>query len=88
MPDTPTMTTHVDGREVRVPATIAAVRAQLGDDERAQFDREVETTPVLQLPALVIGWALPAEAHDADTELMDRIARGETGGVHPGTQLA
>ncbi|MCX2970107.1 hypothetical protein WDH52_19580 [Streptomyces sp. TRM70308] len=84
----PTMTTYVDGQPVAVPATIAAVRAQLGAGDRERFDAEIERTPALQVPAVLIAWALPPEVRAADEEAFQRLARGDHSGMHPGADAA
>ncbi|SOD67098.1 hypothetical protein SAMN06297387_12866 [Streptomyces zhaozhouensis] len=72
-----TMTTYVGGDPVEIPATIAGVRAALTEDQRAAFDEEIAHTHALELPHVLIRWALPPEAHDEDEAAFRRLEAGD-----------
>lgn len=78
-----TMTTYVNGKPVEIPATIAAVRATLDADQAAEFDHEIAHTPALQLPHVLIRWALPPEAQQEQEAMFAALDRGDFTGFSP-----
>jgi microcompartment protein CcmL/EutN len=73
-----TLKTSIGGQLVELPGTIAAIRAAMGEAEAAAFDREIEHLPVADLPAALVRWALAGTPADQeDSELFDRLSRGE-----------
>ncbi|MER5771021.1 hypothetical protein [Streptomyces sp. NPDC001985] len=83
-----TLKTSIGGELVELPGTIAAIRAAIravmSADRAADFEREIEHLPVADLPSALVRWALAVTPADAeDTELFDRLARGENIGAVP-----
>lgn len=72
------MRTVIAGRLVELPGTIAAIRAALDEVRVKEFDAEIQHVPVADLPVALARWALSTtDADREDTELFERLARGE-----------
>ncbi|MFX4293609.1 hypothetical protein [Streptomyces bohaiensis] len=74
----PTLKTIVGGEVVELPGTIATIRPTIPADQREQFEREVETAAVDQLPAVLAKWALSTTGADQeDAVLFASLEAGE-----------
>ncbi|MEU0939328.1 MULTISPECIES: hypothetical protein [unclassified Embleya] len=75
--------THIAGREVALPGTIADIREALPETDRADFVREIESASADELFGLMASWALRTpEAHDPDEDaLVERLKTGDMTGM-------
>ncbi|MFI6644500.1 hypothetical protein [Streptomyces sp. NPDC050504] len=78
-----TWTTHIRGKPVQLPATVAGIRATLRTADVASFDAEVARTPGQYLHRVLARWALPPEAHAEDAETVARLREGDFSGCVP-----
>ncbi|QDY80654.1 hypothetical protein [Streptomyces qinzhouensis] len=77
--------TLIEGREVRIPATIDGVRQALAYDPEllTEFERELGGTPALELPAFLAAYALPRKAWDEIDATIERLRAGDFSGCTP-----
>ena len=76
-------TTHVDDQEVRLPSSIAEVRAALPEERRAEFDRELQDVPGPRLTLWLAMRALETVegAIEEDDRVLARLRAGDYSGV-------
>ncbi|ANW21641.1 hypothetical protein [Streptomyces clavuligerus] len=77
MGEEPVLRTRIGGRTVDLPGTLDGIRASLPREQRAAFDREVGSAPLLDVPLIAARWGLPQEARDEDDALADQLRTGD-----------
>ncbi|MER7046336.1 hypothetical protein [Streptomyces jumonjinensis] len=76
------LTTMVRGRPVRLPNTLAEIRAALPEERRGEFDQVIGDTPLeLVRMVAIMEFALPEDAQREDAEIVARIDSGDWTGV-------
>lgn len=78
-----TWRTHIDGREVEIPATIEGIRAIVPEGDVEKYDAQVRHTPAQDLHKVLARWALPQEAADEDDAVVARLRSGDFSGCVP-----
>ncbi|MER6915144.1 hypothetical protein ABT354_25995 [Streptomyces sp. NPDC000594] len=73
----PVLRTRIGGRIVDLPGTLDGIRDSLPEDQRAAFDREIGSAPLLDVPLIAARWGLPQEARDEDDALADQLRTGD-----------
>ncbi|WP_406296790.1 hypothetical protein OG948_14395 [Embleya sp. NBC_00888] len=83
------LTTHIGGREVTLPGTIADIREALPEALRADFEREIESVSADELFGVMASWALRTpQAHDPDEDaLVERLKAGDMTGMKYADEL-
>jgi hypothetical protein len=66
-----------------LPSTIPGIRDALPEDQRAEFDRQVNATGAGDLPALLARWAMhiPSQQDAEEEALVARLRAGDFSGV-------
>lgn len=74
--------TTVRGERVEFPGTLDDIRAALPEEQRAEFDREIGSAPIMDLPLIAFRWSYPAEAQAEEDEMVARIKAGDFSDVY------
>jgi hypothetical protein len=71
------------GGVVELPSTIEGIRGALPEEEREDFDREVNSTGARDLLAVLARWAMriPTAMDSAEEALVSRLRAGDFSGV-------
>ncbi|MFI6524385.1 hypothetical protein [Streptomyces uncialis] len=77
----PVWSVPLDGGRIEIPSSIEGVRAALEARGLAEFDAEIARTPAKHLVYVILGWALPPDAEEADPEAVGRLKSGDFSGV-------
>jgi hypothetical protein len=67
------------GGVVELPSTISGIRDALPENEREEFDRQVNATGAGDLPSLLARWAMqiPSEQDGEEEALVARLRAGD-----------
>ncbi|MFI1865238.1 hypothetical protein [Streptomyces jumonjinensis] len=77
MGDEPVLRTIIGGETVDLPGTLEGIRDSLPEDQRADFEREIWSAPLAEVPLIAARWGRPQEAHDEDEALVQQLRAGD-----------
>ncbi|MFI1827023.1 hypothetical protein ACH41E_11345 [Streptomyces sp. NPDC020412] len=80
MHDGPVLRTNIGDRAVDLPASLDGIRASLPEDQREEFDREIGSALITDIPLIAARWSLPQEARDEDEAMLQQLRNGDFSG--------
>ncbi|MER7047033.1 MULTISPECIES: hypothetical protein [Streptomyces] len=72
--------TTIGGEIVDLPGTLEGIRASLPEEQRNEFEREIWSAPLTEVPLIAARWGRPQEAHDEDEALVQQLRAGDFSG--------
>ncbi|MFD4833779.1 hypothetical protein ACFWPV_28625 [Streptomyces uncialis] len=80
MHDGPVLRTNIGDRAVDLPASLDGIRASLSEELREEFDREIGSALITDVPLIAARWSLPHEARDEDEAMLQQLRNGDFSG--------